>query len=85
MRDYIDEKAYGPAAVRLLCLAFDDCWEEVGSKLEVGDPRREPTRRRLARAVLETYAENRNVERDELAERALARYRNPPSARASGT
>jgi hypothetical protein len=75
MRDYIDEKAYGPQAVRLLCRAFDDCWEEIGSKLTETDPRREPARRRMARAVLETFAENRDIERDELVERALAVYR----------
>ena len=75
MRDYIDERAYGPENVRLLCRAFDDCWEEIGSKLKGNDQRREPARRRLARAVLEAYSENRNIQRDELADRALTRYR----------
>lgn len=76
MRDFIDEKSYGPEAVRLLCRAFEDCWEEIGSALKVTDNRREPTRRRLARAVMETYANNREVKRDELVELALRRYRN---------
>jgi hypothetical protein len=52
MREFIDEGAYGPETLKILCHAFDAAWETI-APMYAGDPdRAETARLKLANTIL---------------------------------